>query len=285
MHTTRFAPSPTGPLHLGHAYAALFAQAAADAGPFLLRIEDLDSSRTRARFIEQIEADLHWLGLRWREPALRQSSRGAAYRDALEQLARWELTYPCFCTRREIVLEGERAGQAPHGTIGADGARYPGTCRRLSSGERARRCEAGEPFALRLDVARAVARSGELQFEERGSGAHGERGVQRARPEQLGDIVLARKGLPAAYHLAVVLDDAYQGVTLVTRGQDLFPATHVQRLLQALLGLPTPLYAHHRLITDERGRKLSKRDQPATLQSLRAGGVAAADVRRRLGFD
>ena len=283
MPTTRFAPSPTGPLHLGHAYAALFAYQAADGGQFLLRIEDLDAARARASFVAQIEEDLSWLGLSWPHPALRQSSRTAAYRAALAHLAERELTYPCFCTRREISQEIERAGQAPHGV--GEAARYPGTCRRLSSSERERRRAAGEPFALRLDVTRGLAQSGALQFEERGAGPAGEHGLLAADPAQLGDIVLARKGLPAAYHLAVVLDDAYQGVTLVTRAADLFSATHVQRLLQALLDLPTLPYAHHRVITDEQGRKLSKRDQPATLRSLRERGVSAATLRRELGFE
>ena len=290
MDTTRFAPSPTGLLHLGHAFAALYAFQAAASGRFLLRIEDLDRGRARPEHVRAIEQDLAWLGLSWPQPPLYQSSRSEAYRAALATLERRGVTYPCFCTRREILEEIERAAEAPHPSAAAtddtpaEGPRYPGTCRQLAAAERTRRLARGEPHAIRLDVASASAQAGALQFEELGAGPRGEHGLISVRAGQAGDIVLARKDLPAAYHLAVVLDDAYQQVTLVTRAADLFAATHVQRLLQALLALPAPRYAHHRVILDAQGRKLSKRDHAATLRSLRERGVSPAQIRTGLGF-
>ncbi len=287
MIVTRFAPSPTGLLHLGHALAALTAARAGER--FLLRIEDLDTSRCRAEFVDAIFEDVRWLGLTWEQPALRQSARGDAYRDALGLLARQHLLYPCFCTRKEIADEIARAVEAPHffdlaaPRPGPDGPIYPGTCRHLSEDERASRIAAGTPYALRLDRAKAAALAGPLTFEERGAGPGGEHGVIAVEPGLFGDVVLARKDMPAAYHLAVVVDDAYQGVTLVTRGNDLFAATHVQRLLQKLLGLPEPAYAHHRLILDASGKKFSKRDQAVTLQGLREEGVTAEEIRKRIG--
>jgi glutamyl-Q tRNA(Asp) synthetase len=269
MIVTRFAPSPTGYLHLGHAYAAFVA---AELGErFLLRIEDIDPARARPEFEAAILEDLRWLGLAFEEPVLRQSERLAAYREALGRLEARGLLYPCFCTRKEIAEEAARAGEAPHGP---DGPLYPGTCRALGVDERARRIAAGESYALRLDAAKAAALAGAMTFEERG-----ERII--VDPLLFGDVVLARKGLAAAYHLAVVIDDAFQGVTLVTRGEDLFPATHVQRLLQTLLGLPAPAYFHHPLVLDETGKKFSKRDQAPTLRALRAAGVSPAEVRRK----
>ncbi|HEX4024223.1 MAG TPA: tRNA glutamyl-Q(34) synthetase GluQRS [Steroidobacteraceae bacterium] len=287
MPTTRFAPSPTGLLHLGHAFAALTAFEAAQGGQFVLRIEDLDPARSRPEYEQAIREDLGWLGLSWREPLLRQCERGAAYEGALAQLAERAVLYPCFCTRSRIAAEIAQAIEAPHRTEVADGTQaavYPGTCRGLTSAERQRRIAAGTPHVLRLDTARAAAAVPALTFNECGAGPRGQHGVIAVEPARLGDVVLARKGMPAAYHLAVVIDDAFQGITLVTRGNDLFAATHVQRLLQALLGLPTPHYAHHRLILDALGRKLSKRDRAATLRSLRDQGVSAADIRRRLGL-
>jgi glutamyl-Q tRNA(Asp) synthetase len=283
MIVTRFAPSPTGYLHLGHAYAAITAHDAAreSGGRFLLRIEDIDGARARPEFETAIAEDLAWLGLHWETPVLRQSERFDAYRAALDELERQGLLYPCFCTRGDIAAEIARAAHAPHGP---EGALYPGTCRGLSAGERAVRIEAGAPFAMRLDVQRAVARVGALFFEERGSGPHGEHGRIVAEPLSFGDVVLARKDTPASYHLAVVVDDAHQGVTLVTRGHDLFAATHVQRLLQALLALPTPAYAHHRLVLDAEGRKFSKRDRAVTLRALRAAGATPDAIRRKLGL-
>ena len=268
MIVTRFAPSPTGLLHLGHAFAAL---TAAEAGErFILRIEDIDTSRAREEFVTVIFEDLAWLGLRWEEPVLRQSTRFDAYRAALAKLDAQDLLYPCFCTRADIAA----ASEAPHGP---EGPVYPGTCRHLSTDERSTRVASGAQYALRLDVAKAAVKAGPLTFIE-----HGE--PVAADPLLFGDIVLARKDTPTAYHLAVVVDDAFQGVTMVTRGVDLLPATHVQRLLQVLLGLPTPAYAHHRLILDENGKKFSKRDHAVTLRDLRDHGVTPEQIRERLSL-
>jgi glutamyl-Q tRNA(Asp) synthetase len=264
MIVTRFAPSPTGYLHLGHAFAAW--QAARAGTRFLLRIEDLDQGRAREEFVAGIFEDLAWLGLSWEEPVPHQSRRMAAYRDALTQLSLF--TYPCFCTRKEIAEEIARAVEAPHGP---DGPLYPGTCRHLSADERAARIERGDAFALRLDAAKAAASVGPLSFTDHDH-------VHAVDPLLFGDVVLARKDMPASYHLAVVVDDAFQGVNLVTRGEDLLPAAHVQRLLQALLGYPEPAYAHHRLILDRDGRKFSKRDRSVTLRDLRAAGVTPSGV-------
>jgi glutamyl-Q tRNA(Asp) synthetase len=264
MIVTRFAPSPTGLLHLGHAFAAITAAESGD--DFLLRIEDLDAGRSREEFVEAVFRDLKWLGLSWNEPVLRQSRRDGAYAAALEKLTALGLTYPCVCTRKEIAEEIARAGEAQHGP---DGFLYPGTCRHLAS------AHSGKPYVLRLDAAKAAALVGPLTFTEHGK-------IEAVDPLRFGDIVLARKDLPAAYHLAVVVDDAHQGVTLVTRGEDLSPATHVQRLLQTLLGLPEPAYAHHRLILDGQGRKFSKRDSAPTLAGLREAGATPADVRAML---
>jgi glutamyl-Q tRNA(Asp) synthetase len=285
--TTRFAPSPTGLLHLGHAFAAISAHEAAGQGRFLLRIEDLDQGRSRERYVAAILEDLGWLGLTWEEPVLRQSSRSDAYRRALSKLEQLGVLYPCFCTRREIADEVARAVEAPHGPL-LDTAIYPGTCRELSSSERDRRIAAGERFAIRLDVQKAAASCGALTFEEltdpSGNGFRSKGQTLEVKPLLFGDVVLARKDMPAAYHLAVVVDDAFQGVTLVTRGNDLLTATHLHRVLQSVLGLPQPRYAHHRLILDDSGRKFSKRDQAATLRSLREAGVTPAQVRERIGL-
>jgi glutamyl-Q tRNA(Asp) synthetase len=270
MIVTRFAPSPTGLLHLGHAFAAW---TAADAGTrFLLRIEDIDTARTREEFVSAIFEDLAWLGLRWEEPVLRQSSRFDAYRAALARLEADGLLYSCFCTRKDIAEEIAQASIAPQGP---EGPLYPGTCRHLSQDERAAKIASGVSYALRLDARQAAAKTGALSFMEQGR-------TIAVNPLLFGDVVLARKETPASYHLAVVVDDAFQGVTLVTRGEDLFAATHVQRLLQALLGLPAPAYAHHRLILDAQGRKFSKRDKAVTLRDLRARGETPASLRARL---
>jgi glutamyl-Q tRNA(Asp) synthetase len=288
MIVTRFAPSPTGFLHLGHAYAALtgFETARAAGGRFLLRIEDIDAARCRPEYERAIFDDLRWLGLYWEEPVRRQSEHFADYAAALKKLEFMGLLYPCFCTRKDIADEIARAGVAPQlSELEPEGPLYPGTCRALSNELRARRIAEGEAYALRLDVEKArrlIAR--DLTFEETGRGPNGETGVQMARPELLGDVVLARKELPASYHLAVVVDDALQSVTLVTRGEDLFPATHIQRLLQALLECPAPAYAHHRLILDSEGRKFSKRDRAATLLALRQSGATPKDVRAMIGM-
>ena len=283
MIVTRFAPSPTGYLHLGHAYAAHFAHGAAAAagGRFLLRLEDIDRARARPEYEAAILDDLAWLGLGWDGPVLLQSTRFDAYRAALARLEGEELLYPCFCTRSEIAGEITRAIEAPHGP---EGPLYPGTCRDLSSGERDERLESGALYALRLDCAAATKRVSALTFREEGSGPLGERGEIAVDPSRFGDVVLARKDTPASYHLAVVIDDAHQGVTHVTRGNDLFSATHIQRLLQALLGLEAPAYAHHKLILDANGRKFSKRDRSVTLGALREAAETPALLRARLGF-
>lgn len=272
---TRFAPSPTGALHLGHAYAALFAwRAAREAGGrFVLRIEDLDTGRARAEHERPLLDDLRWLGLAWDEPPLRQSARSEAYAAALARLDGQGLLYPCFCTRREIQDEIARAGSAPHLVRhGPDGPLYPGICRALSGDEGRARIAAGEAHALRLDVARATAAAGPLSWTDRG------KGPQRAIPGLFGDVVLARKDVGAAYHLAVVVDDAHQGITLVTRGEDLFAASHLHRLLQALLGLPVPEWHHHGLVVDAAGRRLAKRDNAQSLATLRERGVSPDQV-------
>jgi len=278
MITTRFAPSPTGRLHLGHAFAALFAAQAARAagGRFLLRLEDIDQARCRPAFADAILEDLAWLGLDWDGPVRRQSEHFADYRTALDLLAARALLYPCFCTRKDIKDEIARAGHAPHGP---DGALYPGICRGLARPEAARRLAAGEPYALRLDMARALDAVGApLEFTDR------EAGRVIADPAQFGDVVLARKDVPTSYHLAVTVDDALQHVTLVTRGRDLLAATHVHRLLQALLALPVPDYHHHRLLIDATGLRLAKRADAASLATLRAAGADPAALRAQLGF-
>lgn len=275
---TRFAPSPTGRLHLGHAFAALFAEreARAQGGRFLVRIEDIDRGRCRPEFEAAILEDLAWLGLEWDRPIRRQSEHMADYAAQLARLEAMGLIYPCFCTRAAIRSEIARAGHAPHGP---DGPLYPGTCRTLSGDECGARIDRGEAFALRLDMGPAAARAGPLIWTDR------DRGETIADPCAAGDVVLARKDTPTSYHLAVTLDDHLQGVTLVTRGEDLFATTHVHRLLQALLGFETPEYHHHRLLAAASGARLAKRDQGATLETLRAEGHGPAEVRRMAGFD
>lgn len=278
MVVTRFAPSPNGPLHLGHAFSALFAYEAAKraGGRFLLRIEDIDLGRCRPEFEAAILADLAWLGLDWERPVRRQSEHFDDYAAALERLDELGVLYPCFCTRQEIAAEIARSPSAPHGP---EGPLYPGSCRGLARAEARRRRGAGDAFALRLDVARARALvGGDLTWRD------DEAGPVEARPERLGDVVLARKEVPTSYHLAVTVDDALQGVTLVTRGLDLFHATDVHRLLQALLGYPVPRYRHHRLIADAAGRRFAKRDRAASLAGLREAGLSPAELRRRLGL-
>jgi glutamyl-Q tRNA(Asp) synthetase len=273
---TRFAPSPNGFLHLGHAFSALtaFEAARAAGGRFLLRIEDIDGGRSRPELEAAIFEDLAWLGIGWESPVRRQSQHLAEYAATLARLDDAGLVYPSFCTRKEI----EQALTAPHGP---EGTVYPGICHRLTADERAARLAAGRPFARRLDLAAALARTGVLAFEESGRTTI----VDAARLHaEIGDVVLARKDVPASYHLAVVHDDALQGVTVVIRGDDLAFATPLHRVLQALLGLPTPAYRHHRLVTDATGRRFAKRDGAATLRALRAAGATAAEVRARVGL-
>jgi glutamyl-Q tRNA(Asp) synthetase len=272
---TRFAPSPTGRLHLGHAYAAKVAhdQARRGGGVFLLRFEDIDHTRVKPEFYGGIEEDLHWLGLDWDGPPLRQSGRTAAYAAALEDLRRAGVAYPCFCTRREIEDEVARMVSAPHGP---EGALYPGTCRRLTEDEKNARLAAGQQPAWRLDAGNAAKITGGLSFSDT---RHGRIAVD---PGLLGDVVLARKDIGTSYHLAVVVDDAYQQVTLVTRGEDLLPSTHVHRMLQALLGFPEPAYLHHALVVNENGVRLAKRHDALSIRGLREAGLTPADVLARL---
>jgi glutamyl-Q tRNA(Asp) synthetase len=271
--TTRFAPSPTGLLHVGHAASARFAAKAAGTGRFLLRIEDIDRSRCRPEFEAAIYEDLAWLGLGWETPVRRQSEHFETYRGALTELERRGLLYPCFCTRADIQREIANAASAPHlQSMGPEGPVYPGTCRHLSSAEQERRKADGVPYALRLRMDQAAGGAGPLTWTDAA------RGEQKATPEIFGDVVLGRKDTPASYHLACTLDDAAQGITLVTRGEDLFAATHVHRLLQALFALPVPRYAHHALITDADGKKFSKRDNAVTIRAMRESGVGPETV-------
>ncbi|MGR4863702.1 tRNA glutamyl-Q(34) synthetase GluQRS [Caulobacter sp. LARHSG274] len=275
---TRFAPSPTGYLHRGHAFSALtaFDAARAAGGRFVLRIEDIDATRARPEYEAAILDDLAWLGLAWETPVRRQSEHLADYHAAVDRLRERGLAYRCFRTRKELDI-----GRAPHEPA------VPFTGAPLPAAEEAARLQRGEPFAWRLslDAARTALGGFEgLAFVEEGAGPGGETGRIAARPELAGDIVLARKDVGVAYHLAVVLDDALQGITHVIRGQDLFEAAHIQRLLQALLGLPTPTYRHHRLLTGPDGRRYAKRDRAQTLRELRAAGVTPEQLRAEMGL-
>lgn len=265
--TTRFAPSPTGLLHLGHAFAAWRAweEAQAGKGIFLLRLEDIDTTRCRAHYEEAIFEDLAWLGLRWPEPVWRQSERMPFYKAALDRLERLGVLYPCFCTRAELATLD--APQGPEGPL------YPGTCRGMFHVERAERMASGVPYCLRLDVTKALRMTGPLTWIDL------DRGLQKADPTLLGDVILARKDIATSYHLAVTVDDAAQHITVVTRGEDLFASTHIHRLLQALLDLPCPVWRHHRLICDENGKRLAKRDDARSLRAYRESGLSPADLR------
>ncbi len=283
----RFAPSPNGYLHLGHAYSALLNGdlARESGGRLLLRIEDIDATRCKPDYEVAIEEDLRWLGLTWETPVRRQSEHFADYGAALDRLAALGLIYPSFESRAEIarlVAQREADGPWPRDPDGAP--LYPGTAKALSSRDRDRLMASGAPFTLRLDMAAAVARAGDLVWTEAGAGPGGESGRIAARPEVWGDVVLARKDTPASYHLAVTVDDALQEVSHVVRGQDLFWATGVHRLLQHLLDLPAPRYRHHPLIRDAAGAKLSKSTHATGLRQLRAEGVSPAEVRRRVGL-
>ncbi|MGB7405155.1 MAG: tRNA glutamyl-Q(34) synthetase GluQRS [Pacificimonas sp.] len=274
MIVSRFAPSPTGRLHLGHAASALathdFARAAA--GRFLLRIEDIDAGRSRPEYVDGILQDLGWLGVTWDEPPLRQSTRMTAYAKALQVLQATDVVYPCFCTRRDI----EEALSAPQADtrIGPDGALYPGTCRALDTAAVRRRTQT-EAHAWRLDSQKAADVTGALTFTDHDV-------TLDVQPYLLGDVVIARKDAGTSYHLACTVDDAYQGVTDIVRGVDLLPSTHVHRTLQALLGLPEPRYRHHKLILGKDGERLAKRNGAAALAEMRASGLTLADIRARL---
>ncbi|QPF91236.1 tRNA glutamyl-Q(34) synthetase GluQRS [Bradyrhizobium commune] len=283
----RFAPSPNGFLHLGHACSALlnFDRARETGGRLLLRIEDIDATRCRPEFETAIYDDLAWLEIAWETPVRRQSEHLGDYRAALEKLAALGLVYPAFESRAEIarlVAAREADGPWPRDPDGAP--LYPGDANSLSAGQRKRLMESGAPYALRLDMAAACRRVAGLTWHELGEGPGGEHGIVPARPESWGDVILARKETPTSYHLSVVVDDALQGVTEVVRGQDLFHATAVHRLLQALLGLPAPAYWHHVLIRDEAGHKLSKSSHSTGLRELRAAGASPASIRRLVGL-
>lgn len=292
-HIIRFAPSPNGYLHLGHAFSALFAYETARelGGRFLLRIEDIDVGRCRPEYEQAIYDDLAWLGLTWEQPVRRQSEHFEDYEHALKKLRGMDLVYPCFATRKEIADAIRDSGVgAKHWPRDPDGAPlYPGLYKGISEAERSRLMWDGRTFAWRLDMERARARAeeiagGPVTFVEEGAGPNGETGQQAVKPEAFGDVVIARKDVPTSYHLSVVADDALQDITCVTRGQDLYPATYVHRILQVLLGLPEPRYRHHRLIRDEAGRRLAKAQKDLGLRELRAEGATPGDIRKLIGL-
>jgi len=269
---TRFAPSPTGRLHLGHALAAKVAYDLARQAPdgrFLLRHEDIDGPRVRENYYQEIEDDLKWLGLRWDEPPLRQTNRLPAYEAALARLRESALVYPCFCTRKEIQQEWANMAAAPQGDATPV---YPGTCRNLTEHARRQKLNSAIPHAWRLDSRAAAALTGPLTFRDLRFG------TIEADPDLLGDVVLARKDIGTAYHLAVVIDDAFQQISHVTRGDDLFSSTHVHRLLQAVLGLPEPVYHHHPLVLDDHGKRLAKRDDALSIATFREAGFTPDEV-------
>lgn len=290
--TIRFAPSPNGRLHLGHAYSALYAaeKAVELGGRFLLRIEDIDVGRCRPEFVEGIYQDLEWLGLTWETPVRRQSQHFPDYEVALKQLRDLDVVYPCFATRREIErtiaesgIDTERWPRDPDGAL-----LYPGIYKDISTKERSRLMWEGRTYAWRLDTEKAIELAikksgGPITFNELEGSPFGDTGIQQIEPELFGDVVVARKDVPTSYHLSVVVDDALQNITHVTRGRDLYPATYIHRLLQLLLGLPEPLYCHHRLIEDETGRRLSKSAKDLGLKDLREGGITPADIRQMVG--
>jgi glutamyl-Q tRNA(Asp) synthetase len=285
----RFAPSPNGYLHLGHALSALLNadMARAARGRLLLRIEDIDTARCRPEFEKAIDEDVAWLGIAWQQPVRRQSEHYEEYRAALAKLDAMGLIYPSFESRAELTrLVAAREGGSSSWPRDPDGTPlYPGNAKKLSVAARKRRIDAGEPYALRLDMAAALVRAGPLAWTETGTGPSGESGSIAAKPAVWGDVILARKETPTSYHLSVVVDDAAQGITDVVRGQDLFHATSVHRLLQTLLGLAMPRYHHHRLMLDADGAKLSKSTSATGLRELRARGSTAADIRKLVGLD
>ncbi|MDB6178556.1 tRNA glutamyl-Q(34) synthetase GluQRS [Paracoccus sp. Z330] len=278
VRRTRFAPSPTGRLHLGHAFAALTAERQADPGKFLLRIENIDAERCKPEFEDAIYRDLDWLGLQWTAPVLRQSDRIPAYQNALQRLAPY--SYPCRCKRGDIraALSAPQEGALP---AGPDGLIYPGTCRHR------RVNETGPDDVIRLDVARAFDAISDqsLEFQDECLGGGTPFRIDKAQfLKRIGDIILSRRGMGTSYHLSVVIDDAAQGISVVTRGSDLFESTWIHVLLQRLLSLPTPIYHHHRLIRDNSGTRLAKRDNARSLMALRENGVTPEEIRTRLGF-
>jgi glutamyl-Q tRNA(Asp) synthetase len=285
----RFAPSPNGYLHLGHAFSALlnFDEARARGGRFLLRIEDIDATRCRPEFETAIYEDLAWLGITWEGPVRRQSKHMSEYGDALRRLEQERLLYPAFESRAEIarLVQAREAASTVPWPRDPDGApRYPGHAKALPVAEREARIARGEPYVLRLDMAAAIARSGPLTWHEEFAGYGGAPDQTIARPEEWGDVILARKETATSYHLSVVIDDALQGVTHVVRGKDLFWSTSVHRLLQQLLGLYDPFYRHHHLILDDAGQKLSKSTKSTSIRELRQAGLSPADIRHKVGL-
>jgi len=274
---TRFAPSPSGHLHLGHAFSALYAweRAGKNSENFVLRFEDIDFARCKPEFEVSIKEDLNWLGIEWSVEPLRQSERQSLYDAALEKLAEQQLLYPCFCTRKDVEREVQAAVNAPHGP---EGWLYPGSCRKLSINEQQERQNSGEAFSLRLKMDHAVQRAGNLTWIDRMVGEI------PANPSVLGDVILARKDVGTSYHLAVTVDDADQGINLITRGEDLFHASHLHRLLQAILELPVPKWEHHPLVLDENGKRFAKRNQSVTLGYLREIGTTPNEIREQLGL-
>ena len=272
---TRFAPSPSGRLHLGHAYTALFAWQLAKRsnGKFILRIEDIDIGRCNAQFEKEIFEDLEWLGIEWEEPVMRQSERAHAYKDALDNLLEKQLIYQCFCTRMEITQEISNSISAPHKNHNQYKI-YPGTCRNLSISQRRRKILSGSPFAWRLNFKKALKHAGDIYWFDRLKGS------QKVQSENVGDIVIARKDIGTSYHLAVTIDEAAQGISVINRGEDLFDANHIHRLLQKLLGLKTPEWHHSPLLKDEFGKRLAKREGAHTLRELRLKGVTKNEIWR-----
>ena len=278
MTVTRFAPSPTGKLHLGHAYSALFSEKVAreNNGVFILRIEDIDKTRCKQQYVDCILDDLNWLGVKWCDEVLIQSTRIEQYQLASKKLLSLGVLYPCFCTRKEIASNSDVANRKLHNE---NNSLYPGTCRNLSDEEVSEKIRKRIPYSLRLNSAKAKEKVGKVYWSDHLSGLH------EVDYDVMGDVVIVRKDIGTSYHLAVTVDDDFQGVNLVTRGLDLFESTHVHRVLQSLLDLDIPEWSHHELIRDSAGKRYSKSDQSLSLEKLRESGVSAKDIRKDLGFD
>lgn len=278
MTVTRFAPSPTGKLHLGHAYSALYSEKIAreNNGKFIVRIEDIDKTRCKQQYVDCILDDLNWLGVKWCDEVLIQSTRIEQYQLASKKLLSLGMLYPCFCTRKEIASNSDVANRKLHNE---NNSLYPGTCRNLSDEEVSEKIRKGIPYSLRLNSAKAKEKVGKVYWSDHLSGLH------EVDYDVMGDVVIVRKDIGTSYHLAVTVDDDFQGVNLVTRGLDLFESTHVHRVLQSLLDLDIPEWSHHELIRDSAGKRYSKSDQSLSLEKLRESGVSAKDIRKDLGFD
>jgi glutamyl-Q tRNA(Asp) synthetase len=278
MTVTRFAPSPTGKLHLGHAYSALYSEKIAreNNGKFIVRIEDIDKTRCKQQYVDCILDDLNWLRVKWCDEVLIQSTRIEQYQLASKKLLSLGMLYPCFCTRKEIASNSDVANRKLHNE---NNSLYPGTCRNLSDEEVSEKIRKRIPYSLRLNSAKAKQKVGKVYWSDHLSGLH------EVDYDVMGDVVIVRKDIGTSYHLAVTVDDDFQGVNLVTRGLDLFESTHVHRVLQSLLDLDIPEWSHHELIRDSAGKRYSKSDQSLSLEKLRESGVSAKDIRKDLGFD